>query len=124
MTIPTGSVDPITIYSIGYPNFYPNNADCKVTVVAEDKTKSIKTLLTNIDIEIRPTCDLDYLKISNSQYYNKICGNPDSMELNSIVPSVVLSFTSNSRITRSGYVAKFSATELLSGYKLETYLPS
>ncbi|XP_078384782.1 cubilin-like [Oculina patagonica] len=70
-----GSVVNNTLMSPGYPNDYPNNLDCNYSVPIPHGM-AMRMYFHDFIVEYSPTCEFDYLKITNenSETFGLFCG--------------------------------------------------
>jgi len=63
------------LWSIGYPNDYPNLVDCTYTITSEEGM-AIKLNMTAFDLEEGDSCDFDYVEFIDDSGYSsgRLCG--------------------------------------------------
>ncbi|XP_078494028.1 scavenger receptor cysteine-rich domain-containing protein DMBT1-like [Ciona intestinalis] len=99
--VATSTNQPIT--SPGYPNNYPNNADCTWTITANDGM-GIKFDLHTFETER----NFDYLTISSDdRQLARLSGSHSNKTYIASENSVIIRFTSDRSVTRSGFNVTF-----------------
>merc|ERR1712107_145014 len=100
------------VTSPSFPNKYPKNQNCK-WIINATKGK-LKLTFNKFKTEWSSNCKKDYLFVGNVAKYNKLylCGSklPTNLSLKSKARTMVLKFTSNSKVAKSGFKATISAT--------------
>ncbi|XP_078353385.1 cubilin-like isoform X6 [Oculina patagonica] len=105
-----GQVANNTLTSPGYPNNYPNYADC-VNWVPIPAGKAMNIYFNEFDVEYHGNCDWDYLEITNenNQTIGKYCGSRSGLNVVVTGQYVVLKFHSDESFSDKGYRLTFSA---------------
>merc|ERR1719189_1537526 len=102
-----------TIKSPSYPSKYPKNQKCTWKITA---TKGkLKLTFDKFNVEWSSSCKKkDYLYVGNVAKYNKLylCGSrlPANLSLKSKARTMVLKFTSNSKVGKTGFKATIVAS--------------
>lgn len=105
------------LYSPGFPNYYPPNQNCTVTLDVPDNFKTI-VWFQSFFLQYHERCEYDKLVISDELGGNTQCGGrqdtvPAPMELRG--RKVQLAFTTNEDSSASGFYLKYNITKIRQG---------
>lgn len=105
------------LYSPGFPNYYPSNQNCTVTLDVPDNFKTI-VWFQSFFLQYHQRCEYDKLVISDELGGNTQCGGsqdrvPAPMELRG--RKVQLAFTTNEDSSASGFYLKYNITKIQQG---------
>ncbi|XP_078588379.1 uncharacterized protein LOC144869188 [Branchiostoma floridae x Branchiostoma japonicum] len=105
------SGDSGTFTSPGYPNNYNDGARCSWTItVSSGKRAAVR--FTDFDLESQDTCNYDSVTVydgstSSSTQLSKLCGTNGAAAVGS-GRTIHIRFTSDSSVTRGGFVAEYA----------------
>ncbi|CAH3033889.1 unnamed protein product [Pocillopora meandrina] len=105
------------LYSPNFPNFYPNDQSCTLTLDVPDNYKAVVTF-QKFALQYSETCDFDKLVVSDESDSDTQCGGgadrlPPLIEKKG--REVKFSFTTDSSTTSTGFQLEYNITRLEEG---------
>ncbi|XP_063800236.1 astacin-like metalloendopeptidase [Pseudophryne corroboree] len=101
-----------TVVSPKYPSFYPNNVNGTWIIIAPPGY-SVSLTFPVFNVESSPSCSTDYLAILDgggvtAPVLGTYCGKISGLKLKSSGQMMVLHFSSNLKVNKHGFQAKYS----------------
>ncbi|XP_069755899.1 scavenger receptor cysteine-rich domain-containing protein DMBT1-like [Narcine bancroftii] len=99
-----------SVFSPGFPNSHPNNAEC-IWYIRANTSQVIKVRFTDLDLEVTSGCSIDYIALYDgptihSDLLAKLCHEPNET-FTSSSNSMTIYFRSDSNVTRRGFTANY-----------------
>ncbi|KAL7643579.1 UNVERIFIED_CONTAM: hypothetical protein RMT77_005562 [Armadillidium vulgare] len=94
--------DNFTIYSPGYPQWYPSNMWCTTTIFKSNPSiKSLEVFFQEFDLELSPQCEKDFLSIGSRRFCGRKSGNSYIFPFED--DSIQLTLATNEDISSNGF---------------------
>ncbi|KAB7495993.1 Tolloid-like protein 1 [Armadillidium nasatum] len=94
--------DNFTIYSPGYPQWYPSNMWCTTTIFKSNPSiKSLEVFFQEFDLELSPQCEKDFLSIGSRRFCGRKSGNSYIFPFEN--DSIQLTLATNEDISSNGF---------------------